>query len=145
MQTFLPRASYKGSAMVLDRQRLGKQRVEGLQLLNALSPNYTGKGWVNHPAARMWRGHEGALARYVLAVCEEWVGRGYMDTCADKVRALMDTHPEWTGVTPPWFGDEAFHRAHRSNLVRKAPEHYAPLFEPGLPADLPYLWPTTLR
>jgi hypothetical protein len=142
MQTFLPRASYKGSAVVLDRQRLGKQRVEGLQLLNALSPNYTHRGWRNHPAVRMWRGHEGALARYVLAVCEEWVSRGYMDTCADKVRALMDAHPEWTGATPSWFGDEEFHRSHRSNLVRKAPEHYAPLFEPGLPADLPYVWPT---
>jgi hypothetical protein len=142
MQTFLPRASYKGSAVVLDRQRLGKQRVEGLQVLNALSPNYTHRGWRNHPAVRMWRGHEGALARYVLAVCEEWTSRGYKDTCADKVRALMDAHPEWTGVAPSWFGDEEFHRSHRSNLVRKAPEHYAPLFEPGLPADLPYVWPT---
>jgi hypothetical protein len=54
----------------------------------------------------------------------------------------MDAHPEWTGVAPSWFGDEEFHRSHRSNLVRKAPEHYAPLFEPGLPADLPYVWPT---
>ena len=135
MQTFLPRASYKGSAQVLDRQRLGKQRVEGLQLLKGQ--------WVNHPASRMWRGHEGALAHYVLAVCEEWVARGYMDTCADKVRELMDAHPEWNTVAPPWFGNEGFHRAHRSNLVRKAREHYAPLFEHGLPADLPYLWPTT--
>jgi len=142
MQTFLPRASYKGSAVVLDRQRLGKQRVEGLQLLKALSPKYTGKGWVNHPAARMWRGYEGALACYTLAVCEEWVSRGYKDTCADKVRVLLDARPEWqASLVPPWFGDEDFHRSHRSNLVRKLPEHYAPLFEPGLPDNLPYLWP----
>jgi hypothetical protein len=90
----------------------------------------------------MWRGHEGALARYVLAVCEEWVARGYKDTCADKVRALVDAHPEWNAVVPPWFGNEDFHRAHRSNLLRKDAGYYAPLFEPGLPADLPYLWPT---
>ena len=133
MQTFLPHADYAASAQALDRQRLGKQRVEGLQLLRGQ--------WANHPASRMWRGHEGALAHYVLAVCEEWATRGYQDTCADKVRALLSAPPGWPTRAPSWFADSNFHRAHRSNLVRKAPEHYAPLFECGLPADLPYLWP----
>lgn len=43
-------------------------------------------------------------------------------------------------TTPPWLGDEAFHRSHQSNLLRKLPEHYGPLF-PGVPDDLPYVWP----
>lgn len=133
MQTFLPYEDFATSAAVLDRQRLGKQRVEGLQLLKGQ--------WANHPASRMWRGHEGALARYVLDVCAEWVARGYADTCADKVREVMAAHPEWRCEAPAWLGDAAFHRAHRSNLLRKD-AGYAQLFEPGLPSDLPYIWPT---
>jgi len=37
MQTFLPYPDFKRSAQVLDRQRLGKQRVENLQLMTALT------------------------------------------------------------------------------------------------------------
>lgn len=54
MQTFLPYSSFKDSARVLDRQRLGKQRVENMQIITALlDPDY---GWQNHPAVNMWRG-----------------------------------------------------------------------------------------
>ncbi len=48
------------------------------------------------------------------------------------------------GELPPWLGDEAFHRSHRSALVRKDPETYAGLF-PGVPDDLPYVWPASDR
>lgn len=47
MQTFLPYPSFVESAKCLDRQRLGKQRVEVLQLLKALL--VPGSGWGNHP------------------------------------------------------------------------------------------------
>jgi len=33
MQTFVPYANFSESAKVLDRQRLGKQRVETLQVM----------------------------------------------------------------------------------------------------------------
>lgn len=42
---------------------------------------------------------------------------------------------------PPWLGDEAFHLSHRSNLVRKDPGHYRPIFG-DIPDGLPYIWPT---
>jgi len=43
MQTFLPFPDFQQSAAVLDRARLGKQRVEALQTLRALViPEY---GW----------------------------------------------------------------------------------------------------
>ncbi|MGX1122677.1 hypothetical protein RKD37_008040 [Streptomyces ambofaciens] len=48
------------------------------------------------------------------------------------------------GELPPWLGDEAFHRSHRSALVRKDPAVYAGLF-PGVPDDLPYVWPGSDR
>jgi len=54
MQTFLPQISFKESAECLDNRRLGKQRVEAMQIMKALLlPEY---GWKNHPAVKMWKG-----------------------------------------------------------------------------------------
>jgi len=44
MQTFLPFPDFKKSASCLDYKRLGKQRVEGLQILNAIQGETTLKG-----------------------------------------------------------------------------------------------------
>jgi hypothetical protein len=140
MQTFLPYPDYLRSAEVLDRQRLGKQRVEVVQILNAL--HEITDGWRNHPATRMWRGHEPQLAEYGLAICEEWIGRGYQDTCKPKIEQHLEwaTSGEFTLTKPLWFGDPAFHLAHQSNLLRKDPKHYGQYF-PDVPTDLEYIWP----
>ena len=66
MQTFLPYANFKESASVLDWRRLGKQRVEGMQIINAISgvPRKDGKpykGWTNHPCSIMWKPYLNAL------------------------------------------------------------------------------------
>lgn len=134
MQTFLPYADFAESAKCLDRQRLGKQRVEVMQLLKALAGETT--GWANHPACKMWRGSEHHLADYGIAICDEWLSRGYNDSCRDKIIELAKKFP--AGRVPSWFGDEAFHRSHQSNLIRKDPAHYV---FPGVPNDLPYIWP----
>ncbi len=136
MNTFLPYPDFAESARVIDRQRLGKQRVEVLQLLRVLTGQT--KGWANHPATRMWRGYEHALASYGHRVCEEWIRRGYRDTCLAKIGALA-MPLRYTGE-PFWLGDEAFHASHRSNLLRKDPEHYGRLGWVE-PSDLPYVWP----
>ena len=121
MQTFLPYNDFRKSAQVLDRQRLGKQRVETLQLLKALAGET--KGWVNHPAAKMWRGYENALVIYGVAMCDEWIKRGYKDTCRDKILAYRNY--DTAVVVPKWLGREDFHASHRSNLLRKNPEYYS--------------------
>lgn len=148
-QTFLPYADFAATARVLDPRRLGKQRVEALQVLRGLTvPGY---GWRHHPAVRMWAGYEEALTRYGLEICRAWSASGRRDTCAGllgaelgRVRGVIvpRTQPELAaaGALPPWLGDPAFHRSHRSALVRKDPAHYRPLF-PGVPDDLPYVWP----
>ena len=70
MQTFLPYADFERSARVLDAKRLGKQRVEVIQVVRALTvPGYA---WAHHPAALMWkglRGGAGALRDRVAARC----------------------------------------------------------------------------
>jgi hypothetical protein len=136
MQTFLPYPTFKDSARVLDRARLGKQRVETKQILNA---NFgLSKGWVNHPAAKMWRGHELALAQYGLAICNEWLFRGYKDSLAGDFYTLT-FDLEDTGL-PPWWGDERVHSSHRSNLLRKNPKWYGQ-FGWQESDDQEYFWP----
>jgi hypothetical protein len=153
MQTFLPFSDFTATARTLDMRRLGKQRVEAMQVLRALTvPGY---GWRNHPAVAMWAGYEEALTRYGLDICEEWCAAGRTDTCASSLRADLSRATRLTtvrtqesltaaGDTPPWIGDPDFHRSHRSALVRKDPEHYRRWF-PGVPDDLPYVWPASDR
>jgi hypothetical protein len=137
MQTFLPYPSFERSARCLDTKRLGKQRVETIQILNTLAGQ--SKGWQNHPAVIMWRGHESVLIDYGVAVCLEWLRRGYKDTCLAKIEAFREIFPKHT-QNPAWLGKRAFHRSHQSNLLRKAPEHYSQYFD--VPADLEYEWPS---
>ena len=126
MQTFLPYADFAASAYALDRQRLGKQRVENLQIMRALT--LPEAGWKNHPATKMWEGHEWALLEYQRAICAEWGSRGYKDTCLDKTEQRFLEFMNYNPVNydmPSWLGDEAFHASHRSNLLRKDPDHYS--------------------
>ncbi|MFB7094620.1 hypothetical protein ACFCXF_15275, partial [Streptomyces virginiae] len=48
------------------------------------------------------------------------------------------------GDLPPWLGAPDFHRSHQSALVRKHPDFYRECF-PGIPDDLPYVWPRSDR
>ncbi|SDJ97595.1 hypothetical protein SAMN05421869_113165 [Nonomuraea jiangxiensis] len=153
MQTFLPYADFAATAAVLDPLRLGKQRVEALQVLRALTvPGY---GWRHHPVAKMWAGYEEALVRYGLEVCDRWCATGRQDTCAATMIGELAGHrgvpgvrrqPELAaaGELPPWLGCEALHLSHRSALLRKDPGHYRPLFGDD-PDDLAYVWPLSDR
>jgi hypothetical protein len=137
MQTFLPFADFKECARVLDTRRLGKQRVENLQILKALiDPNY---GWQHHPAVKMWRGCELPLAQYHQAIVEEWMARGYEDTTWQKFMDVLG-YKARRGHTPFWLGDERVHKTHRSNLLRKDPVHYGKFGWSELPNYL-YFWP----
>jgi Pyrimidine dimer DNA glycosylase len=156
LQTFVPYADFGRSAEVLDDKRLGKQRVEVLQIMQVLLrlrwnnaigeiENFQPRGWTSHPAVLMWQGYERALLEYQRTVCDVWTSRGFKDTCYPKTLGLVlrwnaGTLPEY--VDPPWRGDERLHRSHKSNLIRKDADLYGVLF-PGVPGDEPYLWPVT--
>ena len=75
MQTFLPYADFKASAKCLDYRRLGKQRVEAMQIHKIVSGERTTGGWINHPAVVMWRGFSSLLAYYHNEMVAEWVSR----------------------------------------------------------------------
>jgi hypothetical protein len=140
MQTFLPYESFYHSADVLDRQRLGKQRVECLQILQVLHGK--SRGWVNHPAVKMWKGYEAYLFSYTSYICEAWIRRGYNDSILEKIQEFKPTseyYRESLQTYPPFLGDQAFHASHRSNLLRKNPVWYGQ-FGWSEPNDLPYIW-----
>jgi hypothetical protein len=153
VQTFLPYPDFLASARLLDQKRLGKQRVETIQVLRGLTvPTY---GWRHHPAVKMWTGYEEALVRYGLDMCAVWCATGRADTCATTLTVdlaaaggarVIRTQQELAGAgdLPPWLGDAALHLSHRSALLRKDPGVYRPLFG-DIPDDLPYVWPGSDR
>jgi Pyrimidine dimer DNA glycosylase len=139
MQTFLPYESFIDSADCLDRQRLGKQRVEAFQILNALKDGSKSR-WRNHPAVRMWSEYENALGYYMNIIIMEWVSRGY------KNNMIYYTIPKLEVVRyPEWLGDYRLHLSHRCNLYRKNPDHYFKYFGNNLDRKAPYWWPVELK
>jgi hypothetical protein len=149
MQTFLPYADFAQSARALDSRRLGKQRVEALQIIRALTRETY--GWKHHPVVKMWAGHEEAVAAYALAMCEEWCRRGFADTVADTVRhdvrltgvevIRSQSELDAARLLPSWLGDDGLHLSHRAALVRKEPTHYRALFDDVVDDQIPYVWP----
>jgi hypothetical protein len=99
----------------------------------------------------MWRGHDRALASYGLYICDEWIARGYQDTCRDFIcdffpledprnLKLSPAELKRRGQLPWWFGWSVFHESHRSNLIRKEPQYYGKMILTSR-EGLPYLWP----
>jgi len=130
MQTFLPYADFKKSASCLDNKRLGKQRVEALQILKAIYiPDY---GWRHHPCVKMWKDYPHALQIYMNACIDEWISRGFKNTMA---KAKQDSFTE----LPPWIGNKLLHDSHKSNLLAKDTDYYMQ-YNWSVPMNLPYFW-----
>lgn len=140
MQTFLPLPDFHESVMTLDKLRLGNQVYrEGKTLATG--------GWANHPASKMWRGHERSLCEYLLAGVQAMELRGWHKAeVVERWRAYFSDLRITFACTgpPPWLGDDDFHAAHRSNLIRKDPEWYGQ-FGWTEPSTIEYVWPTVGR
>ena len=161
MQTFVPlTSSYEDIARVLDNKRLNKQALEGWQILmNLLNLDPQGqhrasKGWSNHPAVKMWKGHETALYLYIQAMVTEWKRRGYKSTIGDKAKATMivalklgllpdsASNPNWI-LSRETFSSIA--ASHRLALLNKDYEWYSQFSWPedtgSRPETYEYIWP----
>lgn len=134
VNTFVPFADIEACAKALDYRRLGKQRVEAYQLWRALRG--LTKGWVNHPATLMWKGHTCFLAMYCNGMIDEWIARGY--------RNNMQKLPHCKNPSPPWWwGWNPMHMSHQASLARKKPGYYD--FEVGDYANWGYVWPSKVQ
>ena len=136
MQTFLPYESFEKSAQTLDWRRLGKQRVEGMQIINAITGKKRKdgkpyKGWINHPCSVMWKDYVPALKHYTNIIIQEWITRGYNNN--------MEFYDTGKIIMPDWIGNEKFHSSHRANLLRKDYEYYSQFGWTENP-EKPYVW-----
>lgn len=92
----------------------------------------------------MWKGYELSLYDYLQAVCYEWHDvRGYKDSVLKKAKdeLLPWCYLNCKDEQPKWLGNEDFHKSHISNLVRKKPEYYRPIFGNDILNNLKYVWP----
>ena len=134
MQTFLPYSSFEKTAQVLDYRRLGKQRVEGMQIINAIE-NPKPQGWKNHPIVIMWTPYTECLKLYTNTIITEWIRQGYNNNME-----FYDIKPNMDMVDiPHWIGKEEFHSSHRANLLRKDYEYYSQFGWVENP-ESPYVW-----
>jgi hypothetical protein len=162
VQTFVPIASVNFSdiAKVLDNKRLNKQALEGWQIMMNLlnldpNGNYrVSKGWSNHPAVKMWRGHEQALYEYIAAMTDEWVSRGYKTTIKDKAEETLRVAIGRNLVTktnglPEWITQfdkyQQIAKSHRIALLSKEYEWYSQFdWQEDIgraPDSYDYVWP----
>lgn len=137
MQTFLPFPDFKKSIQCLDNKRLGKQRVEALQILNILRGRTESNAWSNHPAVLMWRDYEHALNHYLLESIYEWIKRGFKNSIRGENPLVINYEK------PFWLGNEEFHASHKSNLLRKDLSWYGK-FGWKEPDNLSYIWPVKM-
>lgn len=164
MQTFLPYPSFTETAKCLDYRRLGKQRVECKQLIIAInqgekclynldtgyfnygtvivntsnSANYITKPtpWWNHPCRKMWNNYKGALIEYGIAICREWIKRGYKDSLLKWFEEQQESNIQY----PIWIGAKQFNSAHRAALLFKNYNYYSKFKWIETPKQK-YIWP----
>ena len=138
MQTFLPYPTFIETFRCLDYRRLGKQRVESWQLIKIISNGDFTVPWGRHPAVAMWRPYLKALIHYYNVNLYVWEERGYNNVVLKRIPLNGEIKLPW------WLGNELFHASHRSNLLRKVPEHYTK-FGWKEPPVFPYIWPTAVE
>lgn len=149
MQTFLTHTDFDLNARNLDSKRLNKQLLEGRQILSAL---LTGKGWIHHPATKMWAGSELVLVDYLDGIRIEMLRRNIK---TDKNWAAILEFAEFDGVgnaRPSWWNSEELGRivkTHRGSLFNKDPEFYEDFYYESTVAHkyvccsrCNYYWPT---
>lgn len=103
-----------------------------LDKLITINDSYVKLGYVYHPIIPMWFHHIPALLYYIKVHVDEFTHRGG----SNRVNIPLDG----VIVYPPWCSDADFLIRHRSNLIRKSPEWYTPIF-PGIVGGMSYFWP----
>ncbi|UAJ16145.1 hypothetical protein SEA_TINYMINY_54 [Microbacterium phage TinyMiny] len=145
MMTWMTRKSLLDSAEDLALPQLALARRESEALFNEMvfgepDPEH---GSAPAPLVGMWSGYEAALAAYSVGCAAILVAHGVTDShralaVANTVKDMRANGDPMTFEMPPWTQDIDVLMSHRSNLMRRWPEHYR---FPRNPVDMPYLWP----
>jgi len=100
--------------------------------LVTINDAYIKLGYVYHPIIPMWFHYVPALLYYIKVHVDEFNFRGYSNRVNIPLEGIVSY--------PPWCYEADFLIRHRSNLIRKNPQWYMPIF-PGVINDMPYFWP----
>lgn len=107
-------------ASLMDKKRLGKQRVEASQLLDIVTGRKLTR-WQNHPASKMWSSYPEALKLYFNAFLHRWLDLGCNNTMSfeeiDEVQLIEQ------GVAPFLLNQHYIQRM-QANLLSKDPLFY---------------------
>ena len=156
MQTFLPFSDFEQNARVLDKIRLNNQANEAKAILRSL---LSGRGWIHHPAVKMWAGYEHSLGRYYDSIIGEFIRRGGNNTRPVSYKLInFDSGKNpftslWHSIRdngePLWLGDDRLHSSHRSvlqwkEIVNCEPEWYLKFNWVEQPKYL-YFWPSNSK
>lgn len=119
MQVFLPVPDYRRSLEILDGSRLRKQRLEAKQLIDTIHqrPMTSGKpriGWINHPAAVMFRRYTGSLIEYYNLSLQINAERG-----GNNLKLVPEVQQSQPWANPWWMGIDEIHASHRARLIMK--------------------------
>lgn len=142
--TWLTRISLLDSAEDLALPQLALAQRESEALFNEMVFGDPDEefGKAPTPLVRMWIGYEAALAAYSIGCAAVLVRHGLTNgtrslEIANTIEQLR-SQEDMPFEMPPWIDDIDVLMSHRSNLMRRWPEHYS--FRRN-PVDMPYLWP----
>jgi predicted RNA-binding protein len=116
MQTFLPHRNFEKTAKHLDRKRLIKQSVENLQVLKSLAGLYSSGAWKNHPAVKMWSGHEDWLFLYNEAIVKEIIMRGYKNSTMEQFEQIYEENFIMLESDSPWWLGDCMKRIQKNTI-----------------------------
>jgi len=145
MQTFIFDDDLYKVAGILDTKRLGKQRVEAIQIARILTGITPDSRWKNHPAVLMWKGYEAFLIKkYIRTIMDVWVLRNYNnDKCEEHYKQLIETEEAKKEIIKPSWLKEDFYTTHKSNLLRKNFDYYKRHFDyKKIRINMSYIWPS---
>ena len=158
VNVFITSTNLEECARNLDYRRLGKQRLECIEIIE-------GDSWKNHPCYLMWKNNKEALKIYFNHILREWISRGFQNSLAfysideSKAQFYDITYDENTYLTtisnpkinensilfPKWFCWKPLILSQRASLLRKDEVYYSSKFEKTIFFQTGYLWMNTLE
>ena len=118
VNTFILSNSPQKCVKFLDYKRLGKQRVEAKQIIDALEGSKS--GWSNHPVSKMWKDDIIGLKYYYNCCVDEWISRGYKNTMVKYDVEFVDEKD----ILPWFYTNKQIQESFKASLLRKNPEYY---------------------
>lgn len=92
--------------------------------------------WAKHPAVNLWKDHERALANYGVAMCSEWIRRGYIDNQLEYFHKIVFS---LVGEEIEVRFSDVLYSSHRAALKAKNPNHYRQFHWKEVP-KIDYVW-----